>query len=214
MGWGRHHANCNLDSQCGFANIWEGILAIANFCRVPKGTGLHVIEGCFGATPKPGRRGDCSPDNHSPLAFRSSKRFRPPFWPLTLFRGFPFPTGVSIVEQIDRFTGSHTTLIGNRTSAIDLLQIAGRPPTPGRNYLVLEHCSQGPFFVPPGLVLRFNNPASPTTLIADCLTQPTSMTLNKRTGTLYVSEFDGRVFVFMTGGSRFPGGTLSIVLPA
>jgi len=33
--------------------------------------GLHVIKDCFGATPKPGRRGDRSPDKRSPLAFRS-----------------------------------------------------------------------------------------------------------------------------------------------
>jgi hypothetical protein len=109
---------------------------------------------------------------------------------VTLFRGFPFPTGTSTVEQIDRFTGSDITLISGRTSAIDVLPIAGRP---GRNYLVLQHCSQGPFFVPPGLVLRFNDPAGPPIVIADCLTQPTSMTLNNTTGTLYVSEYEGRL---------------------
>jgi hypothetical protein len=30
-------------------------------------------------------------------------------------------------------------------------------------------------------------------VIANCLTAPTSMTLNKKTGTLYVSEFGGRI---------------------
>jgi len=75
---------------------------------------------------------------------------------VTLFRGFPFPTGVSTVEQIDRFTGSDTTLISGRTSAIDVLPIAGRPrppALPGRNYLVLQFASEGPFFMGPGLLL-------------------------------------------------------------
>jgi hypothetical protein len=41
----------------------ERVLAIANFCRVYlTAPGLHVIKDCFGATPKPGRRGDRSPD--------------------------------------------------------------------------------------------------------------------------------------------------------
>jgi hypothetical protein len=118
---------------------------------------------------------------------------------VTLFRGVPFPTGVSTVEQVDRFTGSDTELISGRTSAIDVLPIVGRPPGPGRNYLVLQFASEGPFFMGPGLLLRFSDPASPPTVIADCLTQPTSMTLNKRTGTLYVSEFDGRVVAIHTG---------------
>jgi hypothetical protein len=42
-------------------------------------------------------------------------------------------------------------------------------------------------------VLRFNNPAGPPILIANCLTRPTSMTLDKKTGTLYVSEYGGRI---------------------
>jgi hypothetical protein len=42
-------------------------------------------------------------------------------------------------------------------------------------------------------VLRFNSPAGPPTLIANCLALPTSMTLNKKTGTLYVSEYGGRI---------------------
>jgi hypothetical protein len=41
--------------------------------------------------------------------------------------------------------------------------------------------------------LRFNSPAGPPILIANCLTGPTSMTLNKNTGTLYVSEYGGRI---------------------
>jgi hypothetical protein len=44
-----------------------------------------------------------------------------------------------------------------------------------------------------GQVLRFESPAGPPTLVADCLTAPTSMTLDRKTGTLYVTEEQGRV---------------------
>jgi hypothetical protein len=39
--------------------------------------------------------------------------------------------------------------------------------------------------------LRFDDPAGPPTVIADCLTVPSSMTLDKKTGTLYVTQVDG-----------------------
>lgn len=63
----------------------------------------------------------------------------------------------------------------------------------GTSYLVLQNASTGPFFQGPGLVLRFDSPAGPPTVVANCLTGPTSMTLNKKTGTLYVSELGGRL---------------------
>jgi len=109
---------------------------------------------------------------------------------VTLFRGVPFPPGTSTVEQIDPLTGSDTPFITGLKTAIDVLPIAGHGET---NYLVLQHASVGPFFASPGLVLRFNSPASPPALIANCLTRPTSMTLDKKTGTLYVSEYGGRI---------------------
>ena len=94
------------------------------------------------------------------------------------------------MEQIDPTTGSDTPLITGLTNAIDILPIKEKGAT---NYLVLQFSSAGPFFQGPGLVLRFDNPASPPTVIANCLTAPTSMTLNKKTGTLYVSEDGGRI---------------------
>ena len=109
---------------------------------------------------------------------------------VTLFRGVPFPQGTSTVEQIDPLTGSDTPFITGRKNAIDVLPIVEHGET---NYLVLQHASVGPFFGSPGLVLRFTSPAGPPTVVANCLTRPTSMTLNKRTGTLYVSEYGGRI---------------------
>ena len=42
-------------------------------------------------------------------------------------------------------------------------------------------------------LLRFVTPGGPPTVLASCLTRPTSMTLNKKSNTLYVSELAGRI---------------------
>src|SRR5215211_1492349 len=103
---------------------------------------------------------------------------------VALFRGAPFPTGVSSIEQVDPMTGGDTPFITGLTTAIDILPITKKGAT---NYLVLQYASAGPFFQGPGLVLRFDTPAGPPSVIASCLTAPTSMTLNKKTGTLHAS---------------------------
>ncbi|MFZ0063883.1 MAG: ScyD/ScyE family protein [Pyrinomonadaceae bacterium] len=109
---------------------------------------------------------------------------------VTLFRGFPFPPGVSVVEQIDPLTGTHSPLITGLRTAIDVLPIGG-------DYLVLQHTSGTtilpPFITAPGLVLRFDTPAGPPTVVTNCLTRPTSMTYDERTGLLYVTELGGRI---------------------
>ncbi|HZA38774.1 MAG TPA: hypothetical protein VE486_06500, partial [Candidatus Baltobacteraceae bacterium] len=64
------------------------------------------------------------------------------------------------------------------------------------DYLVLQHTSGDvllPPFTGPGLLLRFETPDGQPTILADCLTRPTSMTLDRRRSTLYISEFGGRV---------------------
>jgi hypothetical protein len=94
------------------------------------------------------------------------------------------------VEQVDPMRGNDIPFITGLTTAIDILPIKEKGET---NYLVLQFASAGPFFQGPGLVLRFSDPAGSPTVIADCLTAPTSMTLNKKTGTLYVSEGSGRI---------------------
>ncbi len=40
----------------------------------------------------------------------------------------------------------------------------------------------------PGNVLHFDTPAGPPTVVTDCLTRPTAMTLDEKTDTLYVTE--------------------------
>jgi len=114
---------------------------------------------------------------------------------VTLFRGFPFPPNISVVEQIDPLTGAHAPFITGLKTAIKVLPIReGSEP----HYLVLQHTSGvGPPFLPPfmrpGLVLHFDTPAGPPTVITNCLTRPTSMALDEKTGLLYVTEFGGRI---------------------
>lgn len=110
---------------------------------------------------------------------------------VTLFRGFPFPPGVSTVEEINPLTGSDTPFITGRRTAIGVLPLVGDHT----DFLVLEHTS-GPLLPPfsgPGMLLRFEDPAGPPDVIASCLTRPTSMTFDKKTSTLYVSELGGRL---------------------
>ena len=116
---------------------------------------------------------------------------------VTLFRGFPFPAGTSVVEQIDPATGDHAPFISGLRTAVDVLVITDDGDA---DYLVLQHSSAGgaplPPFANPGRLLRFEEPGTAPTVIAEgpnCLVRPTSMTLDKKTGTLYVTEYSGRV---------------------
>lgn len=104
---------------------------------------------------------------------------------VTLLRGVPFPPGTSVVAQVNLLTGSPTPFIAGLKTAIDVLPIKAHHDT---DYLVLQHASAGPFFGSPGLLLRFDTPAGPPAVIANCLNRPTSMTLDKNNGTLYVTE--------------------------
>jgi hypothetical protein len=107
---------------------------------------------------------------------------------VTLFRGAPFPPGVSSVQQIDPSTGTATSFIGGLKTAIDVLPWSGADATP---FFVLEHASSGLFFGTPGVLLRFDAPSAAPSVVADCLWQPSSMSLDRKTGTLYVSEVGG-----------------------
>jgi hypothetical protein len=78
-------------------------------------------------------------------------------------------------------------------TAIDVL-----PSGHGVNthYFVLQHASVGPFFGSPGLLLQFDTLPGAPTVIADCLNRPSSITIDKRTGTVYVTELlTGRIVV-------------------
>jgi len=59
---------------------------------------------------------------------------------------------------------------------------------------VLQNVSVGPFFGGSGLLLRFSVSGGAPTIVANCLDRPTSMTLDEKTGTVYVTELNtGRV---------------------
>ncbi|MEP7072532.1 MAG: ScyD/ScyE family protein [Verrucomicrobiota bacterium] len=106
---------------------------------------------------------------------------------VTLFRGFPFPSGTSTVEQIDPVTGSDTQFIGGLTAAIDIFALKSAA---AQNYYILQYASAD-VLGGAGMVLQFTDPAGPPTVLADCVTAPTSMTLDKPTDTLFVTQNDG-----------------------
>ena len=106
---------------------------------------------------------------------------------VSLFRGAPFATGVSTIEQVDARTGSHSPLITGLTTAIGTIPLHGHAgPT-----LVLEMSAAGPFFSGPGTVLRLDNPTASPSTIANCLVRPTSMTLDRTAHRLFVTEQTG-----------------------
>ncbi len=108
---------------------------------------------------------------------------------VTLFRGFPFPPGASQVVAVDPQTGAQTPFITDLSSAIDVLPIRSKGDT---DYLVLEFSTNFLADPPqPGRLLRFETPGGSPTVIADCLTSPSSMTYDEKTGTVYVTELAG-----------------------
>lgn len=108
---------------------------------------------------------------------------------LSRFTGAPFATGVSSVERIDPVTGEDTRLISNLTTAIGTIPLRqGHQPL-----LVLEMAAHGPFFSGPGTILKFEDPAGAPTTVASCLVGPTSMTYDRSTHTLYVTEEEGNL---------------------
>ena len=118
---------------------------------------------------------------------------------VTLFTGFPFPPGASSVVQVDPATGNHGAFITGRRTAIDVLEITERGDT---DYLVLQHNSGAVLLPPwagPGVLLRFETPTDLPTTVASCLTRPTSMTHDRKSGTMYVSELGGRIIAIPIG---------------
>ena len=109
---------------------------------------------------------------------------------VTLFRGVPVAPGTSQVQAIDPLTGDQTPFITELKTAIDVLPLRVGGDT---DYLVLQHASTGFFFGSPGLLLGFETPGGPPAILADCLTRPTSMAFDEKSGVLYVTEFAGRL---------------------
>jgi sugar lactone lactonase YvrE len=106
---------------------------------------------------------------------------------VALFRGAPFPPGVSSIERVDPATGTETTWIGGLKTAIAVMPLADS------SLLVLQLASSGLFFGSPGTLLKFSAPGGPPALLADCFTGPSAMALDAKSGRLYVSDLTGRI---------------------
>jgi hypothetical protein len=126
---------------------------------------------------------------------------------VTLFSGAPFAPGTSSVQQV-HLNGSQVPFLTGLKTAIGVLPVDGDDDEAddwkddrnhgggGRehtSYLVLQHASTGPFFNGPGLVLRVDSSHRPPTVLANCVTRPTAMTLDRRTNTLYVTDLQGHL---------------------
>ena len=116
---------------------------------------------------------------------------------VTLFSGVPFAPGVSSVEQVDPAGGGDVPLITGLTTAIGILPLKEGGDT---DLLVLQTSSgPGTFFSGPGVLFRFDAAGTSPSLIADCLELPTSMVLDKTTGTLYVTQLTGGIVSIVVG---------------
>jgi hypothetical protein len=109
---------------------------------------------------------------------------------VTLFRGFPFPPGTSVVEQVDPDSGVHAPVLTGLRTTIDVL-VADEELA---SLFVLEHAS-GPLLPPfsgPGSLTHWEPAGS--TVLASCLGRPTSMIRDERSGAFYITELvNGRV---------------------
>jgi hypothetical protein len=98
--------------------------------------------------------------------------------------GFPFGPGAAQVRTVNPTTGEDGPFVTELTAALDVLPLVGGRPA--GQFLVLEF--GGPGLVPPGRLLLFASPDATPTVIADCLTTPTSMVLDNRHGVLFITE--------------------------
>lgn len=121
---------------------------------------------------------------------------------VTLFSGVPFAPGTSSVVQVDPWSGTTWSFISGLTDAIGILPVSRRHRETGaqqkqrgiHDYLVLQTSSgPGPFFSGPGVLFRSDALGVPQSIIADCLELPTSMVLDEKTRTLYVTELTGGI---------------------
>ena len=116
---------------------------------------------------------------------------------VTLLRGLPFPANTSTVVHVDPSTQEQSAFISGLKTAIGVTEIQNGGDA---DYLVLQHSSgPGPFFGGPGQVLLFESSDSTPTLLAGCLTRPSAMVFDDKTGVLYVAEIGGRVVALTIG---------------
>lgn len=109
---------------------------------------------------------------------------------VTFLTGFPFPTGVADVRQIDLESGAESQFIGGLTTAIDVLPVANGFCHSFYTLEISTNLSGGA----PGRLQRFNAPGGQPTIISNTLISPTSLALHPPSGDLLVTEtFLGRI---------------------
>jgi len=112
---------------------------------------------------------------------------------VTLFRGFPFVAGTSVVEEIDPRTGDHAPVISGLVMTVGVLPFSDDGQQV--EYFVLQHASSislgpsGLTWVAPGFLRRYS--PSGVTVLANCLSRPSSMVRSEKTGAVYVTEITG-----------------------
>jgi hypothetical protein len=107
---------------------------------------------------------------------------------VALFSGGPFLPGLSRIKAVDPVSGDQVDFMTGLRTAIDV-----RPIRHGSDvdYLVLENnFAPAPPFPPTGAAIKFfETPDGPGTPVGDCaLDRPTSISLDKKSGVLYVTE--------------------------
>ena len=105
---------------------------------------------------------------------------------VTLLSGGPFfLPGYSTAQQVDPRTGEITPLIGELSSAIDAMPAKTHGDDEG--YLTLEFNLTFPT-PSPGRLQFFRTAAATPFALADCLTTPTSMVLDRKSERLVITE--------------------------
>jgi hypothetical protein len=107
---------------------------------------------------------------------------------VALFSGGPFLPGLSRIKAVDPVSGDQVDFITGLRTAIDV-----RPIKHGSDvdYLVLENnFAPAPPFPPTGAAINFfETPDGAGTAVGGCsLDRPTSISLDRKTGVLYVTE--------------------------
>ncbi|HEX7173688.1 MAG TPA: ScyD/ScyE family protein [Pyrinomonadaceae bacterium] len=118
---------------------------------------------------------------------------------VTLLTGFPFEQGRSEVRKVDLVGGGQTTFIGGLSTAIDMHAIR-RGSNPD-HFLVLEF-STNMLGGAPGRMLYFSSTAGPPFVFTSPLVSPTSISRDRRTGDVFITQiFPG--LVARVDGARF-----------
>jgi hypothetical protein len=107
---------------------------------------------------------------------------------VSLLSGGPFLPGLSRIKEVDPVTGAQADFLTGLRTSIDVL-----PVGKGRNmsYLALENnFAPAPPFPPTGAAIkRFEVPGGSSVAVNGCtMYRPTSMSLDTKRGTMYVTE--------------------------